>query len=167
MEGQMENTSGGMNKIMMPTVIVALIVFAAIGFYVYQSNKVTQPEMMQNQVKPMMDQSPQSGTPGMMSQAMYKNGSYSVTGNYVSPGGPRELKVTITLVDDVISDATVAGTATDATSKRFQGEFVGGFKPMVVGKNIDEVTLTKVAGSSLSPGGFNDAISKVKVEAAS
>ncbi len=36
---------------------------------------------------------------------------------------------------------------------------------VVVGKKIDEVQLTKVAGSSLTPKGFMDALEKVKTEA--
>lgn len=163
----MEETqnSGGMGKLVMPTVIVALIVFAAIGFYLYQSSSNTK-EIIQARPGAMMEQT-HSAPSAMQAHMAYKNGTYSVVGNYVSPGGPRELNVTIILADGVISDAVVEGTATDATSKRFQGEFVGGFKEQVVGKNIDEVNLVKVAGSSLSPKGFNDALEKVKTEAQS
>lgn len=164
MEDQTQN-SGGMGKMVMPTVIIALVVFAAIGFYLYQSSSSTK-EVIQARPGTMMEQT-HSVPSAMQAHMAYKNGAYSVVGNYVSPGGPRELNVTITLADGVISDAVVEGTATDATSKRFQGEFVSGFQPMVVGKNIDEVNLTKVAGSSLSPKGFNDALEKVKTEAQS
>ena len=38
---------------------------------------------------------------------------------------------------------------------------------MVVGKNIDEVAITKVAGSSLTPKGFTDALEKIKADAKS
>lgn len=152
-----------MNKFVLPTTVAALIVFAAIGFYLFNS-KNPKSEVIQSPTKVMETQTPQSS---VEAKSIFKDGTYSVVGNYVSPGGPRELNVTITLNDGVITQAETEGTATDATSKRFQGEFVSGFKPMVVGKNIDEVTLTKVAGSSLSPKGFNDAIEKVKTKAQS
>ena len=163
MEGQSQNpVSSGMPKFVLPTVVAALIVFAAISFYYYRTNNTNtsiQPgTMMQNQNRM---------GPAMMQPTKYKNGTYSMTGNYVSPGGPREINVTVTLIDAVITEATAESTATDATSKRFQGEFVENFKPMVVGKNIDEVVLAKVSGSSLTPKGFNDAVEKIKVEAAS
>jgi hypothetical protein len=38
---------------------------------------------------------------------------------------------------------------------------------MVVGKNISELQLTKVSGSSLTPQGFMDALEKIKAEAQS
>jgi hypothetical protein len=41
------------------------------------------------------------------------------------------------------------------------------YKQYVVGKKIDEVQLTKVSGSSLTPQGFNDALAKIKAEAKS
>ena len=67
--------------------------------------------------------------------------------------------------NDVITDATVISNATRPNSVIFQGKFISGFKTLVVGKNIDEVHLDKVSGSSLTPGGFNDALAKIKLEA--
>lgn len=163
MEGQVQNSQdSSKGNFVVPTVIAALIVFAVIGFYYYRisnTNTSIQPgKMMQNQNRM---------GPAMMQSVKYKNGTYSMTGNYVSPGGPREIGVKITLTDNGITEVEVIPTATDATSKRFQTEFVENFKPMVVGKNIDEVVLAKVSGSSLTPKGFNDAIEKIKVEAQS
>ena len=140
------------NKIIIPAAIVVLLVLTAIGAYAYSANVTS--------VHP---------TPKMMMQSMmkgsYKDGTYTVVGNYVSPGGPREIDVTITLNDDIITDSVFVGKATDATSKRFQGEFSDNYKTMVIGKNIDEVSLTKVSGSSLIPKGFMDAVEKIKAEA--
>ncbi len=106
-------------------------------------------------------------TPTTASQvaSMYKDGNYDATGSYVSPGGEEEIEVKVTLKDDVITDATAISKATRPESKNYQGQFVDGFKAQVIGKNINEVNLTKVSGSSLTPKGFNDAISKIKAEA--
>lgn len=165
MEGQIQNpTSNGVTKFILPTTIAALIVFAAIGFYIYRQNKSNDAAISPSRV--MMPNQNQMG-PKMMQARQYRNGTYSVTGNYVSPGGPREVNVMLTLVDGVINEVSAQGTATDATSKRFQGEFVANFKPQVIGKNISEIVLTKVSGSSLTPKGFNDALEKIKAEAAS
>ncbi len=95
----------------------------------------------------------------------YKDGTYSATGNYISPGGEESIKVTVTLKNDVISDANVVSLATRPESKNFQSKFISGYKALVIGKDIATVELTKVSGSSLTPGGFNDALSKIKVEA--
>lgn len=95
----------------------------------------------------------------------YKDGIYSVTGNYRSPAGAEEIDVSITLTDDIVADASVAVKATNAVSIKLQEDFVSNFRPLVVGKKITEVGLSKISGSSLTPKGWNDAVEKVKVEA--
>ncbi len=97
----------------------------------------------------------------------YKDGTYNATGTYNSPGGTEEIAVTITINGNTISDATVTPQAASSTSKQYQSEFVAGYKKLVIGKNIDEVKLTKVSGSSLTPRGFNDALDEIRSEAKS
>lgn len=98
--------------------------------------------------------------------AVYKDGTYTATGEYSSPAGKEEIGVTLTLVDDVITDVSVTPMATVPISVRLQADFAANYKTLVVGKKIDEVNLGKVSGSSLTPVGFNDAIAKIKLEAA-
>ncbi len=100
-----------------------------------------------------------------MQNVAYKDGTYEVKGNYTSPGGPEEIDVKLTLTHNLITDATVVSEATRSMSQKFQGEFVDNYKPLVIGKNINEVILTKVSGSSLTPKGFNDAVEKIKQQA--
>ena len=95
----------------------------------------------------------------------YKNGVYSATGDYFSPGGSEQLDVQVTLKDDVITDSKVVSKASRPNSIKFQGIFIANFKPLVIGKKIEDVHLTKVSGSSLAPQGFNDALAKIEVQA--
>jgi hypothetical protein len=74
--------------------------------------------------------------------------------------------VTLTLKDDIITAVTVTSNATRPMSMRMQGMFISGCQAVVVGKNIDDVHLTNVSGSSLTPKGFNDALTKIKTDAA-
>ena len=97
--------------------------------------------------------------------SIYKNGTYSSFGNYFSPGGAEQIKITLTFKDDTIIDAQAEPQATRPNSIKFQSIFTSNFKQFVVGKKIDEVVLDKVSGSSLTPKGFNDALAKIKVEA--
>ncbi|HVF69922.1 MAG TPA: hypothetical protein VNA13_05150, partial [Xanthomonadales bacterium] len=90
---------------------------------------------------------------------------YSATGDYMSPGGSENLGVKITLKDGIITDADVQSRATRPTTVKFQGIFVSNYRPMVVGKNIDDAELTTVSGSSLSPKGFNEALVEIKEQA--
>ena len=44
-------------------------------------------------------------------------------------------------------------------------KFVSNFAALIVGKDIDEVSLDKVAGSSLTSSGFNAAVETIKSDA--
>ena len=96
----------------------------------------------------------------------YKNGEYTAVGSYQSPGGEQHLGVTVTLSNSVITALAVDTSQTKGTSAEFQGKFKSGIDALVVGKSIDELDVSKVSGSSLTSGGFNDAIDQIKTEAA-
>ena len=97
--------------------------------------------------------------------SVYKDGTYSATGSYGSPGGEDQVAVTLTLTDDIITDVTVTPSAQDGTSRRYQSRFVSGYKQYVLGKNIASVNLTSVSGSSLTPIGFDNALAQIKAQA--
>lgn len=87
--------------------------------------------------------------------------TYQATGNYTSPGGPETIAVEVTVTDGVITNAQVTPHAKHPTSQKFQTEFVDNFSPQVIGQPIAGLQLDKVAGSSLTPKGFNDALQKI------
>ncbi|QTI68445.1 FMN-binding protein [Gordonia sp. L191] len=95
----------------------------------------------------------------------YKNGTFSATGHYVSPGGPQQIGVTVTLDDSTITKVDLDRSQTRGTSAEFQAKFASGINSEVVGKNIDDLDVHKVSGSSLTSGGFNDAIAQIKSQA--
>jgi len=94
-----------------------------------------------------------------------KDGTYTEDGSYNSPGGEESITVKLTLAGGVIEDLDVTSNATNPNSKKYQGEFVDGINDVVVGKSIDDLNVSKVAGSSLTSGGFNDAIDKIIADA--
>jgi len=93
---------------------------------------------------------------------IYQNGTYEVAGEYISPGGPEQITVKLTLQEGLITAAEVEPQAKRPNSVKFQGIFADNYQELVIGKNIDELKLDKVAGSSLTPKGFNDALEKIK-----
>lgn len=95
----------------------------------------------------------------------YVDGTYTATGSYVSPGGEESVEVALTLADGVVSDVEVTSLAKHPNSERFQGEFISGITDVVVGVPIDELAVDKVAGSSLTSGGFNAAVEDIKGQA--
>lgn len=97
--------------------------------------------------------------------AGYKDGTYSADGNYVSPNGTETVGVELTLAGGTVSDVKITEHPTNPNTKKFQGEFAGGIQAQVVGKKLDELSVSKVAGSSLTSGGFNEAVEKIKSQA--
>jgi uncharacterized protein with FMN-binding domain len=95
----------------------------------------------------------------------YKDGTYSADGTYESPAGLARITVKVTLAKDVVKAITVDGHATDATAKSYQGAFDSGIAGKVVGKKIDSLNVTIVSGSSLTSGGFDEAIKKIEASA--
>ena len=97
--------------------------------------------------------------------AAYKDGTYSADGNYVSPNGTETVGVTLTLAGGAVSDVKITQHPSNPNTRKFQGEFAGGIQSQIVGKKLDEIKVSKVAGSSLTSGGFNQAVEKIKSEA--
>ena len=102
---------------------------------------------------------------GPTSTGSYTDGEYSATGEYQSPGGPESIEVTVSLEGNVVTEVTVVGNAAAGNALRYQTEFEDGITAEVVGVNIDELAVDKVAGSSLTSDGFNDAIAQIKADA--
>jgi uncharacterized protein with FMN-binding domain len=100
------------------------------------------------------------------STGAYADGTYTATGQYATPESVETIEVTITLADDVITAVEVTGDPQARESQEYQSRFIGGISDEVVGKNIDDISVSRVAGSSLTSGGFNEAIDAIKAEAA-
>ncbi|HEY4226162.1 MAG TPA: FMN-binding protein [Pseudolysinimonas sp.] len=96
----------------------------------------------------------------------YRDGTYTADGRYLSPAGEQTVTVKVTLADDKITAVTVTPHATDPTAKGYQGLFVQGIAAQVVGKQLDQLNVSRVAGSSLTSGGFNQAIAAIENDAA-
>ena len=96
----------------------------------------------------------------------YKDGLYVSTQDYQSPNGTETIDVTITLSKDIIIAVDVVGHGTSPDSKLHQKQFRDGIAGVVVGKDIDDIDVHKVGGSSLTSEGFNEAVEIVKADAA-
>lgn len=106
--------------------------------------------------------SPNNTTPSTSGTA-YKNGSFSANGSYRTPGGTETISVSVTLKDDVITSVSVTGNGR-GDSAEYQSMFKSGVSSLTVGKDIDDVKLSRVSGSSLTSTGFNSALDTIKTE---
>lgn len=147
--------------------VVGIIAFLTAGAAWYSSTGSTLKEQQRAQERrTTQQQNSASGTlPEGATQGMYQDGEYMAVGAYTSPGGGETIDVSLTLEDNVITNVSVTSNAKLPISKKYQKDFVGGFEDQVVGKNIDEVQLDVVSGSSLTPIGFNNALEQIKAEA--
>jgi uncharacterized protein with FMN-binding domain len=69
------------------------------------------------------------------------------------------------LAGDKVSAVNITVHPSNPNTKKFQGEFASGIAAQIVGKDIDELNVSKVAGSSLTSGGFNEAVEQIKSQA--
>ena len=99
------------------------------------------------------------------SAAGYKDGTYSADGNYKSPNGTETVGVQLTLASGTVSAVEITEHPSNPNTRKFQGQFAGGIADQVVGKSLDEIKVSKVAGSSLTSGGFNQAVEAIKAQA--
>jgi uncharacterized protein with FMN-binding domain len=109
---------------------------------------------------------PSAGASSLASSGSgYKDGTYSADGNYVSPNGTETVGVQLTLASGTVTDVQITQHPSNPNTRKFQGEFAGGIADQVVGKNMDDINVSKVAGSSLTSGGFTQALEQIKTEA--
>lgn len=146
-------------------IAIALVVVVAVAIVGYEATKPKENAVQTVASEATTAPKKTDETPNEEAASAYKNGTYNVTGNYTSPGGPESIDVTVTLENDVITEVDVVANATRPISKEKQGIFIANFEPQVIGKKIDDVKLDKVSSSSLTPKGFNDALEKVKEQA--
>jgi uncharacterized protein with FMN-binding domain len=97
--------------------------------------------------------------------ASYADGTYTAEGSYQTPETIETVTVTLTLADGVITEVDVVGDPQARETEQFQGQFIEGIDDEVVGVAIDDLDVSRVAGSSLTSGGFNSAVEDIKEQA--
>jgi uncharacterized protein with FMN-binding domain len=99
------------------------------------------------------------------SNATYKDGTYTATGTYSTPGGRESIDVSVTIENGIITDTSATGSANNGDSAQYQGQFLDNYRTLVVSRSIDDVNLSRVAGSSLTSNGFNNALEEIAQDA--
>jgi uncharacterized protein with FMN-binding domain len=102
--------------------------------------------------------------PTRITSRRYRDGIYSATGQYGNL--PSHLTVTVELHDDIITSVVVKTHATNPISLDYQRRFAAAVPAVVVGKLLSDVRVGRLAGSSGCPDGFNDAVARIRAQAA-
>lgn len=95
---------------------------------------------------------------GSVSEAKLKDGTYTAEGSYFTPGGTEKIGVTITISNETITSVSIEQKPAASDSRRYQSLFANGINSEVVGKNIKDINVGRVNGSSLTGKGFNAAL---------
>lgn len=156
------------NKALIGIIVVVLLVAAATAVIVLSSNKPAADDSALTATDLPTDAPTTAPTNDVASSpaGTFKDGTYSAKGTYTSPGGQQSIDVKVTLANGgTVSDVSVSPHANDREAEEYQNQFVSGYKSKVVGKKISEIRLSRVAGSSLTSIGFNDAINDIEKQA--
>lgn len=155
-------------------IIVGMIVLAGVAAVSFLGGKEKTEVVIDDQSSDVVPQNPVTETPVTstpstkpkpVATTVYKDGTYTANGSYMSPGGKDTISVKITIKNDIITSSSVSVVSADNTSKGYINEFISGYKQYVVGKNISSVSVSKISGSSLTPEGFNSALKSIKTQA--
>lgn len=129
----------------------------------FSNNTIINPQPISNN---SLANNMESPLPATSTTKKYKDGTYTATGNYVSPDGPETIDVSVTLANDNVSAVTVTPGAFGGDSRRYETQFSRGISSIVVGKPLDQAYVHgNVNGSSLTGDGFDDALDQIKTQA--
>lgn len=103
----------------------------------------------------------------VVAKTAYKDGTYTITASYTAPSRTtHDVTTTLKIVNDVVTESQVNFSGEKAeTSSNYQSRFSQNYKSEVVGKKLDNITLARVGGASLTTGAFNKALVQVKAQA--
>jgi uncharacterized protein with FMN-binding domain len=148
-------------KALASIVVLVVVVLVVVGVKAFAPKKTPTQQVTAS--------SPNTSTTTSTTTAQnYKDGTYTATGNYESPGGAEAIKVSLTLQGNAVSSSSVQPVTTSTDdAEEFQTDFINGYQKLVVGKNINDIHVSRVSGSSLTSEGFNNALEQIKNQAKS
>lgn len=101
---------------------------------------------------------------GMMN---YQDGAYTAAVKYEVPYGYIEpMTLAVTIADGVITESTVDFEVVNPVSGDYVRSFERYYEDKVIGQPVDEISLSRVGGASLTNVAFDAALEKIKAEAA-
>jgi uncharacterized protein with FMN-binding domain len=95
----------------------------------------------------------------------YTDGTYSADATYQSPSGTHTISVELTIADDTVTAVEVSGDATEGEAGTHQQRFIAAISDEVVGQDISTLSVSRVAGASLTSDGFTAALDEIRSQA--
>lgn len=154
------------NKALVGIIVAVVLIGATVGTVYFMKKDTSASNVSTTTSTPTTTSETGTTTPSTTtSTGTYKDGTYSASSSYRTPESTESIDVRVTVANNVVTDVSVSQTARKRDSEFYQQQFADNYKSEVVGKNINEVSLSRVAGSSLTSGGFNSALDTIKQDA--
>jgi uncharacterized protein with FMN-binding domain len=99
------------------------------------------------------------------SMSVYRDGRFTATGHYLTPGGNESIAVNIDIEADTVTASDIEVEATSPTARQFQEQFRNTIAGRVTARPLAGLSVSRVSGASLTSLGFNDALAKIRQEA--
>ena len=95
----------------------------------------------------------------------YRDGSYTASSSYITPGGQQGITVNVTLKNGTVAGASVGQQADNQESRQYQRMFEQRYQSYILGQPVGNLNLFAVSGASLTTGGFDDALAQIRNQA--
>jgi hypothetical protein len=159
------DSSNPSKKAIIGIVVVVLLVIAATAVVVQSGNNKSDSANVSTDAQSTSETVSSSPSVAPASTTNFKDGTYTATARYNSPGGVQSITVKLTIAGNIVTDSSLQQTATEREDEQYQGAFESEYKSNVVGKKISELSLSRVAGASLTNDGFNSALADIENQA--
>lgn len=87
----------------------------------------------------------------------FNNGTYHTQKSYRTPDGTYQMDVTLTITNDIVTSANLSFDTRGSKSK-YSKRFSSSYQSQVIGKNLNDIKLSRVSGASLTTATFNSAV---------
>jgi hypothetical protein len=104
------------------------------------------------------------GTIGSTSTS-FADGTYTVDAGYRAPSGQESIQVTLTIANGSVTDVTSSAGSTDREAAQFQRRFASAIRTEVVGRDLATLSVSRVAGASLTAHAFDAALDQIRSQA--
>lgn len=107
------------------------------------------------------------GNSSSTTASSFKDGTYSASVNYIAHRHNESIQVTLKIKDNIISSSELEQSMSDRESQQYQTEFEQLYKSRVVGKKLDQVSISRIAGASDTSEAFMTAVRQIQNKAQS
>ena len=164
-------TTSANKKIIASFVAILIIVVLVVAVSVANKKSVASAAVQATANQPVATLSPSpagttsSSTSTTSVGSTYKDGTYTASSSYQTPGGQEDITVKLSLANGAVTGTTISQAANNRESEQYQGSFKQNYSSYVVGKKLSDINLSRVSGSSLTSDGFNQALDQIMSQA--